>query len=272
MQQAQFDLHARIERDHWWFTGRRRILIRVLEEVVPPSSGRLVVDVGCGTGGNIAALAGTYRAVGIDPSGPGIELAGRAFPDVDFRCGVSPGDLGPLAGEADAVLLMDVLEHVADDRGLLRAHVEAMRPGAIVLISVPASRRLWSQHDESFGHYRRYDERMLREVWSGLPVRPRLVSYFNTRLFPIVWLVRKLSRIRGKALGAAGTDLSMPPAPLNRILSNVFAGEARRLLETLRDPQRSGYRYGVSLMAVLERVPGASPTRPAQEAPDSPSR
>jgi len=252
--EAQFELHADVEQQHWWFVGRRAIMRRVLGCVVPPGEGRLVIDVGCGTGGNVASVAGDYEAVGIDTSERGIELARRRFPGVEFRCGVAPADLGDLADRASVVLLMDVLEHVEDDVSLLRAQVEAITPGAFVLITVPADMRLWSEHDESFGHYRRYDEAMLRRIWTELPVRERLVSYYNSRLYPMVRLVRTVTRMRGKTFGQAGTDLSMPPGSINGALASFFGGEAGRLVATLQGRRARGYRYGVSLMAVLERV------------------
>src|SRR5690606_11962729 len=52
MQLAQFDLHAQIERRHWWFVARRRIIRSLIEAAIPPDQDRLVIDVGCGTGGN----------------------------------------------------------------------------------------------------------------------------------------------------------------------------------------------------------------------------
>ena len=96
MQHDQFQLHADIEQRHWWFVGRRRILCRLAAEVLPPSPQSLVVDVGCGTGGNLAALADRYRCVGIDTSAEAVELARRRFPNVQFIAGRAPQDLGNL--------------------------------------------------------------------------------------------------------------------------------------------------------------------------------
>ena len=75
MQHDQFQLHAQIEDRHWWFVGRRKIIRRLVAEVVRPSTEAIVVDVGCGTGGNLAALAGRYRCIGIDTSDEAIRLA-----------------------------------------------------------------------------------------------------------------------------------------------------------------------------------------------------
>jgi SAM-dependent methyltransferase len=252
---ALFDLNAEIEQAHWWFSARRDIMRSVLDRVMPTDSS-LVIDVGCGTGANIASLADRYECVGIDPSGVAVVHAERRFPDVEFRVGVAPQGLDGLAEKADAFLLMDVLEHVEDDRGLLAEMVGALRPGGHIFITVPADMRLWSEHDDSHGHFRRYDPAMLREVWSGLPVTERLVSHFNSRLYPVVRAVRAVSRRRGHAGGEEGSDLSLPMRPVNAVLRWIFRGERRRILRAMDTPRR-GYRHGVSLVAVLRREAGA---------------
>ena len=257
MRSDQFQLHARIEQTHWWFVGRRRILRSLVERILPPFAGRTIVDVGCGTGGNIAALSDAYRCYGIDTSREAIELARQRFPQVQFYCGQAPDDLGTRMQQADLVLLMDVLEHVRDDARLLRSLVENLTPGARLLITVPANASLWSQHDLSFGHYRRYDQQQFERLWASLPVSPCLVSYFNARLLPLVRLARSWSRHRASALGEAGTDFRVPPRLLNEALASLLGGERHVLLELLEGQRATGYANGVSLIAVLQRTQAA---------------
>ncbi|MBI3466531.1 MAG: class I SAM-dependent methyltransferase, partial [Planctomycetes bacterium] len=231
MQSAQFQLHARIEEQHWWFVGRRRILRDVVSEVLPPRSGKMIVDVGCGTGANLAAFAEDYDCVGIDTSQEAISLARQRFPKVRFICGYAPQDLGETAAQADLVLLTDVLEHVPNDRAMLSRLVMSARPGACCLLTVPADMSLWSQHDVSFGHYRRYDLEQLSQVWAGLPVTALAISYFNARLYPAVKAVRTWNRRLRKAAGEAGTDFRLPSRPVNAALERIFAGESRTLID-----------------------------------------
>jgi SAM-dependent methyltransferase len=255
----QFALHAELEETHWWFAARRRITCDIVHRLLP-EPGATVVDVGGGTGANIAALADRYEAIGIDPSEQGITYARARYPQVRFLSGSAPEDLGEIAGRADLFLLMDVLEHVPDDRRLLADLLASSKPGAHVLLTVPADMSLWSEHDVAFGHYRRYNEQLLRRVWDGLPVEVRMLSYFNARLFPAVKVVRTLNRWRGGASGRSGTDLSRPPELVNRLLCSLFAGERTVLAERLDGHRQRGYRFGVSLMAVLQRGPGVVPT------------
>ncbi len=273
MQHEQFQLHADIEDRHWWFVGRRRILCRLAAEVLPPSPQTTVIDVGCGTGGNIAAMAERYACVGIDTSEEAIEFARRRFPQVRFLAGRAPRDLDDSAGQARLFLLTDVLEHVPDDYAMLSELLAAASPGSHFLLTVPADESLWSEHDESFGHYRRYDRARLEGIWAGLPVTTLLISYFNSRLLPVVRLVRAWNRRRGRAAGRAGTDFWLPSRPANAMLTKIFAGEAGRLIAAHRGRTR-GYRNGASLVALLRR--DARPIdircKPAGLAPDHPQR
>jgi SAM-dependent methyltransferase len=260
MQSAQFQLHAEIEERHWWFVARRRILRALVGEILPPSHETTVIDVGCGTGANLASLANDYRCIGIDTSPEAIRLARKRFPCVRFLQGFAPADLGELIDEARLVLLMDVLEHVPDDFRLFSLISAAVQPGTYVLVTVPADQQLWNRHDESFGHYRRYDRERLTRLWDGLPLKPLLVSHFNSRLYPLIKTVRAVNRWRGEVAGIAGTDFKLPARPLNQLLESTFAGEARRLCKSLHG-HRSGYRKGVSLVALLQRETGTIPVR-----------
>jgi hypothetical protein len=154
-------------------------------------------------------------------------------------------------------LLTDVLEHVADDFAMFSELVAPLEPGAYLLVTVPADLALWSEHDRAFGHYRRYDNERLVQIWQGLPVRPVFVSHFNARLYPIVKLVRRWNRLSGRAVGEFGTDFRMPRRFVNSALRQCFAGERRRLVQLARGQTATPYRRGVSLMALLERRPGA---------------
>ena len=261
MQSEQFQLHAQIEERHWWFVARRRIVRRLIETVLPPSAGHTVIDVGCGTGANIAALADGYRTIGIDTSAEAIDLATKRFPRVEFHHGFAPDDLGDKFAEADLVMLNDVMEHVPDDFQLLSSLLAAAKPGTYFLITVPADMALWSPHDVAFGHYRRYDLARFRETWADLPVTELLVSPFNSRLYPLIRWMRERNRSHGQASGSAGTDFDIPFAPVNWMLKAVFQGESRYLIRLAQQSQKERFRSGVSLVALLRRAEGQISTR-----------
>jgi SAM-dependent methyltransferase len=261
VQESLFTTHRDLEGRHWWFRGRRRAIVE-LGVILAPDGGR-VVDVGCGTGADIAAFPARYRRHGIDISPTAIELARAAHPGVAFQVGAVPGAGADAIGAADLVLLCDVLEHIQDDHGFLGALASLMREGAHLLMTVPAEPRLWSPHDEVYGHYRRYTRETLAAAWSAAPVSPRLLAPFNRRLYPIARATRAVSALRGRGWGAGSSDLALPWAPVNAVLERVFAGEAAGLAAAVRSGRRELPGRGISLLAVLRRDGSPAPASPA---------
>lgn len=229
----------------------------------------MLVDVGCGTGGNAAALADAYRVIGVDPEPQAITLATQRFPSIEFREGFAPPAVVDALPNADIVLLADVLEHAEDDCLLISELLASMRPGAHLLLMAPADPDLWSCHDWAFQHYRRYTLTRLRQAWATLPVTERIVTYCNARLYPVVQIMRTLSRLRGKSLGESDSDLSLPSAPVNALLKGIFQSEGRAILRSL-DTSRPAFCRGVSVLALLRREEGIIQPRPrpADLAPD----
>lgn len=228
---------------------------RIVHNATPVNQRQLIIDVGCGTGANIASFNNNYRCIGIDISNIGINLARKRFPLVKFICGSAPDDIAKEMKNASLILMTDVLEHVCDDFDLFSRILAQIPPGAYMLVTVPANISLWSAHDISLDHYRRYDQERLMAIWDGLPVATHLLSYFNTRLLPVVKSVRTLNRIFGKHGGKYGTDLSMPPDIINKTLIKIFAGESNRLLAVLNGNKRP-YSDGVSMIALLQKTSG----------------
>lgn len=262
-----FDLHARVEDTHWWFTGRRDIMRRLVDRAAPP--GRAVVDIGCGTGANIAALWGRYPVLGVDTSADALRHARAHFPAVRFAEGTAETVLPPIGETIGCVLLMDVLEHVPDDFSLLAAVLAPLKAGTQVVVTVPADMRLWSGHDIAFQHYRRYDLARLEAIWAGQPVRLRLLSHFCSRLYWPIRAIRAFQRRFTPDAQAKHSDLSTAPTLINRPLRRLFAGEGKVLAAAL-DRNVQPFQHGSSLLAVLEREEGSVLTqgKPAGLAPD----
>lgn len=185
---------AAIEEDHWWFRGRRAVIRALLERAPLPAAPR-ALDAGCGTGRNLVeyqALGGT--AVGAEPERAAVEIArGRGLEVVEAPAERLPFD----DGSFDLVAATDVLEHTADDRATLRELARVAAPGAVLLVTVPAYRWLWSGHDEVLQHKRRYTRRELVGRVEAAGWRPAEATYFNALLLPLVAAARKLSR-RGR--------------------------------------------------------------------------
>jgi SAM-dependent methyltransferase len=246
------DVYEMFEDRHWWYVARRRIIIPLVERLAPPGTDRIIVDVGCGAGANLAAFADGYDCVGIDVSGDLVAAARKRFPGITFIAGDAPGDLGDIVGKADVFLLMDVIEHIKDDLGYFARLVSAARPGAVFFLTVPADPELWSLHDDAVGHLRRYTPETLRALWTGLAADELLVAYFNSYLRPLITLTRAVNNRRERTAGKT-TDFAMPMWPLNPILAAIMGSEGRVLAGVLSGKRRVGFRTGVSLAAVVRK-------------------
>lgn len=214
----------------------------------------LIVDVGCGTGGTVSAISKKFNCLGIDHSAFAVDIAKSKYPDCDFIQGNMPEDLQQSSKQTGLYLLMDVLEHIKDDTDFLANVSSLTRPGGHILITVPAKPALWSEHDVSAGHMRRYELNSLSKIWENLPLQPRVVSYYNTFLYPVIWTARFLSRHLAFMRNSSGSDFSMPPALLNDLLTKIFAQERHRIEHLLHQPDGKPYGTGVSLLALLQRT------------------
>lgn len=242
-----------VEGKHWWFVARRRVLFPLIQEAMKGCEDDLVVDIGCGTGGTIASLLGRYNCIGIDSNEKAIEFGREAYPECVLKFGQVPEDIKDTADGTGLYMLLDVLEHIEDDRVFLEDVVANCRPGAHILITVPAHQALWSQHDETVGHKRRYEMDAFQNLWRGLPVKPRLVTSLNSRLYPIIKLIRTVTNRLGITVGKHQTDFAMVPEPFNFLLKKIFATESKRIHVLLENPHDEPCRKGVGLMALLRR-------------------
>lgn len=248
-----------IEGRHWWFRGKRRLVGPLVERMLAGrDAGATVLEVGCGTGGNLAWFAARHplaRFLGLDFDA-GAAAFSRAKSEAAPRgFGVLRGDglRLPLAdGAVAGALALDIVEHFEDDAAVLAELFRVLEPGASLVLSVPAWPSLWSPHDEVLHHKRRYVPREFVALVraAGFEVAER--RGFNFLLLPPIWLVRRLKRGRAAARDdrQAETDFFDLPGPLNALLSGLFVIEAAlvRLL-----PIRSG----VSVL-VRARKPGGA--------------
>jgi SAM-dependent methyltransferase len=201
-----------------------------------------VLDLGCGTGGNLGLLSRWGTVFGLDSWLPAL----RACP-VQAR-GLVQGKATALPfadGSFGLVAMLGVVEHVKDDIAMLRQARRVCRPGGTILVLTSAFMLLWSEHDEANRHVRRYTANELREKAHRAGLKVRYISYQNSFLFPLVVLVRLAQRLRPPS-AVPRIDMFPVPEPINTVLSGLLAFEGW-LMRWTRLPA------GVSLVAVLER-------------------
>lgn len=241
MERKVYEQMAMLDGAHWWFTARRRILDGVIERYVRPPKSARILELGAGTGHNLAMLArfGEVEASELDPIAR--KLAGQRLGRPVIEAALP--DLGAFTPDTyDMIALLDVLEHVPDDIGSLAAIKGRLKPGGALLLTVPINPWMWSAHDVAHHHHRRYRKHEIRRMAVDAGYQIELLSPFNSLLFPPIAAVRLI----GKLIGKDDSDDAMPSAPVNRLLDTIF-GLERGLIGRVPMP------FGVSLVAVLRR-------------------
>lgn len=237
MNPETYAVAAHSEDRHWWFSARRAILGAVLDRFLTPPARRRVLEVGCGNGGNLPLLSRYGEVFAVEMAEAArARAAARGLARVE--AGALPDAL-PFDGVAfDVVAALDVLEHVPDDRAAVAALRAKVKPGGLLLLTVPAFMWLWSRHDEISHHRRRYALGELADVARGGGFEVAHATYFNTLLFPLgVAHIKLASRLTADA--HSGTRI--PPRPLNALLHTLFAAE-RHLVPRLSLP------FGISIL------------------------
>ena len=238
MERAVFEAMAEHEERHWWYRARREVVAALIERVVKPPKNAKLLEIGCGTGHNLAML-GKYGEV------DALEVDGIARGMAEERLGrsVLAAPLPELAGLPDdgydVVAALDVIEHIPDDKAALEGIARVLKPGGKLVMTVPAHQWMWSAHDVVNHHQRRYSKSGLKRLIEGSPLQLESIGYLNSLLFPVAMAQRLASKISGKD----DANLAPPPQPINQALERVFAAE-RRLIGRVPLPP------GLSLFAV----------------------
>jgi SAM-dependent methyltransferase len=235
-------------RRHPWWRARARLALAILRSrrIMPPAR---VLDVGCGWGVNLLALeSGGYTAIGLDSSRQileRIDCPNRRLIEADLT-----RELPEQRVSADAMLVLDVIEHIDDDGGFLRRIAQLLLPGGVAVVSVPARPDLFSEFDRIQGHRRRYLPDSLRAAFvdSGLTVSQ--LFWWGAWMVPILRRMRSVNRVVGGEHAKTYTQyLRLPwwPLPL-----------AMQLLYALEQPMAMSGKLvtGTSLFAVAERDQG----------------
>ncbi|WP_017930845.1 class I SAM-dependent methyltransferase [Robiginitomaculum antarcticum] len=230
---------------HWWFAARRNILTTLISTLKLGDNAR-ILEAGCGTGGNLHMLSQFGEVTAFEHDDDALIMA-RQKGSYTLAQGTLPQKSPHYAEPFDLIVAFDVVEHIEEDIESLKTLRQSLRPDGSIVITVPAFPFLWSKHDETHHHFRRYTRKNLRTVLEEAGYNVAYMSYFNTMLFPVIAGIRTLKKIFGMT-GSA--DDTMPTKAVNSILQKVFASE-RHWVGKVSMP------FGVSLVAVAKASPYA---------------
>jgi SAM-dependent methyltransferase len=209
------------EETHWWHIGRRRIIASFVKEICDRFTERpRILDVGCGTGGNLTMLAQFGEAEGVDVSTDALAFCrarglkaklGAAealpFPDASF----------------DLVTALDVVEHLDDDVAGLREMRRVLRREGRILIFVPTFMWLWGVQDDISHHRRRYRLPELRQALTRAGFEVERTTYANITFLWPTFLGRLFMRVTGIK---PESESHINIAALNPLFARILGAEA----------------------------------------------
>lgn len=244
-----FDTLQHVEDRHFWFVARREIVHDGLKRAVPDLAGRRLFDIGCGSGGLIQYLAA--RGVGVagacDAYPQSLALVRRRLP-VPLVL-VDEGRLPPLGPGHSLLSLFDVLEHLDDDREMLRFLHSVLAPAGVLLVTVPAHPFLFNERDELAQHRRRYRRSELGEKLREAGFQVRLLTHFGASLVPPLVVLQGLTRLlpERRRLSRERQVMEFRVVPVVNGLLRTALGLERLWLRAGSLP------FGSSLLAVAQR-------------------
>ncbi len=243
MEKAFEEQYHELERDHWWFKGRRAYIRQLLKKELRTAK---ILDIGCSSGVLIEEL----KEDGFDKANLyGIDISEKAIENAKAnglkQCYIMDAQDIQLDEKFDILIASDCLEHLEKDEAALQNWYQLLKPKGKLYVFVPAYMMLWSQHDVVNMHHRRYTRKELNKKLEAAGFVVQKASYWNFFLFPLVLMVRMIQRLFKSDKEAEG-DLKAPNPILNRIFLSLIQVE-NFLLGSLNFP------FGVSVFAVVEK-------------------
>ncbi len=240
MQEIVYHTNYKLEDSYWWFVARNRIVYELINKKCDLTEGVDFLDVGCGTGGFSKILAEKYNVIGLDNSELALEYCRERGLQNLYKC--NPDEFPKDEWNVQAITMLDVVEHIEDDAGVVREAYEILPPGGYVIATVPAYQWLWSEHDVQHMHYRRYTRARFNRLLISAGFSIAYSSYFNTFLFPPAVLKRFAEKLTPSNKVEHEPVDNVSPF-MDKLFRKIFLAE-RKILPSISMP------FGISIIAI----------------------
>ncbi|HSW74673.1 MAG TPA: class I SAM-dependent methyltransferase [Candidatus Saccharimonadales bacterium] len=223
MREDEYATLAKHERTYWWHVGRLQIINSYLNTYTSGDNQQSIINVGCGTGGTAVLLQRYGSVQNIETSDTAIAYMEHSGTGQVIK--VTGSQLPFKSHTFSVVCAFDVLEHIANDSNAFKEWRRVLNNDGVIIVSVPAYQWLWSKHDVTLGHYRRYTKKSLTRVASLAGLEVQHISYAFTFTLPLVVGFRLLQRFLGISRGKKTSYVAVP-AWLNQLLAAILHKEA----------------------------------------------
>jgi len=236
-----------LERNHWWFKARLRILESIVKQKIAKTDAKLkILNVGVATGATSEMLSnfGEVTSSEYDKDccdflleKTGIEAVNASLTELPFA-----------DNSFDLICAFDVIEHIEDDALAVAEMHRVLKPGGHYFVTVPAFQFLWSNHDVVNHHFRRYTKPQLNQLFTDKQFQLADSSYFNFWLFfPIAavrFLLNLLPKKKGTETSGSDNEVLSSSGILNKLMFSIFHSEKALLKTGIRFP------FGVSIFSL----------------------
>ena len=219
MELSEYKKMYDIEDSHWWFNAKRQYINIVLKKFFKNKSGLKILDVGCGTGAVIEYLRlKNQQAIGVDASDIAIDYCRQKNLPVEK----SEAHKTKFSGETfDVVLALDLLEHLENPEEAIKEMKRILKQGGLLIATVPAHQFLWSYHDVSLYHKKRYNKESLASLFKG-EFFIELISWIHALILPPVIIIR----LKNKLIGSnGGSDVRQSGKITNLVMKFLYIFE-----------------------------------------------
>ena len=248
MQHDYYKEYYDLERQHWWFVAREKIISNYLKKLIKENQLNIndlkILNVGCGPGrssqylsefGNVVSVEYDKYCCEFASEKTGLEIIHGSITELPFE-----------DQSFDLVCAFDVIEHVENDQLAVSEMKRVVKKEGIIFITVPTFMSLWSHHDVINHHFRRYKLKQVENLFKKEKDGNKIfASYFNFFLFPPIYFVRKLSNLlkSGKNRSGSGSDFeAFKPGITNDLLFKIMNFESKFINRNIKLP------FGVSLL------------------------